>query len=347
MLSVHNRLLEPTSGVSKIGEDSPGLTPINMQGIGPIGAGVGENNRTRPQPFTSRPLPARPEPPKLDEVSVAFAKLTVRETPPVDAEWLPHRLDGGCFAPLGSERPVQRRRSAPTLSHPVADAALIALDGVRRTFGSGRGACAALRGITLTVRRGEFVALAGPSGSGKSTLLHIIGGLDAPSSGTVCFQGRDLAAMSDTEISDLRLRHIGLVFQDAQLVPVLSVAENVELPLLYRRELGAAERKERVRGILERVELGGKEHRRPAELSGGERQRAALARALAGRPAITLADEPTASLDQETGAAMIKLMRDLNQECGTTFVYATHDPQLLTSADRLLKLRDGQLEETA
>jgi putative ABC transport system ATP-binding protein len=224
--------------------------------------------------------------------------------------------------------------------------ALIRLDEVRRTYGTGQNACAALKGVTFEIYKGAFTALAGPSGSGKTSLLNIIGGLDTPTSGTVRIEGRDLASMKEGEISELRLRWIGFVFQDFNLVPVLSVAENVEFPLLFRRELGASERKSRVERILQRVGLNGKQRRQPNELSGGERQRVALARALAGEPTIILADEPTANLDQETGAAVIELMRSLNRERGMTFLYTTHDPQLIALADSLLKLRDGRLEES-
>lgn len=151
--------------------------------------------------------------------------------------------------------------------------------------------------------------------------------------------------MKDAEICDFRLRHIGFVFQDARLVPVLSVAENIELPLMFRRDLTRVMRNERIAAVIEEVGLAGKERRRPGELSGGERQRAALARALAGEPAIILADEPTASLDQEAGASVIKLMRSLSRRRGTAVLFATHDPQLIMGADSVLRLRDGEIEE--
>jgi putative ABC transport system ATP-binding protein len=222
---------------------------------------------------------------------------------------------------------------------------LIRLNEVKRTYGAGLAACDALRGITMEIRAGAFTALAGPSGSGKTSLLNIIGGLDTPSAGMVLVEGRNLSAMSDAELSEFRLRLVGFVFQNFSLVPVLSVAENVEFPLLFRREMGASERRGRVAKILERFGLEGKERRRPDELSGGERQRVALARALAGEPPIILADEPTANLDQDAGTNVIELMRSLNRERGTTFLYATHDPQLLSLADSVLKLRNGRLED--
>ena len=204
--------------------------------------------------------------------------------------------------------------------------------------------CDALRGVTATIRRGTFAALVGPSGSGKTTLLNLIAGLDAPTSGTVRIEGRNLASMSEGEMSELRLRRIGFVFQSFNLVPVLSAEENVAFPLLFRREIGRCERRERVAEVLRRVGLEGKERRRPHELSGGERQRVALARALAGEPAIILADEPTANLDQETGAAVIHLMRLIGRQRGMTFLYSTHDPQLIAFADTVLKLRNGRIE---
>jgi len=224
---------------------------------------------------------------------------------------------------------------------------IIRLENIHRQFGVGAGSCAALRGITMEVRRGGFIALAGPSGSGKTSLLNIIGGVDRPSWGSVRIEERDLATMRDAELSDLRLRRIGFVFQDANLIPVLSVAENVELPLLFRSEISVAERTSRVSQVLESVGLAGKAERRPESLSGGERQRAGLARALAGGPAIVLADEPTANLDQETGAAVLQLMRSLNRQRGTTFLYSTHDPQSMAIAEKVLRLRDGRLEEMA
>jgi putative ABC transport system ATP-binding protein len=222
--------------------------------------------------------------------------------------------------------------------------ALIRLDAVERSYGSGAGVCEVLRGVTATIRRGTFAALVGPSGSGKTTLLNLIAGFDAPTSGTVRIQGRDLTSMSEAEVSELRLQRIGFVFQNFNLVPVLSAAENVAFPLLFRREIGRRGRRERVAEVLRRVGLEGQEGRRPHELSGGERQRVALARALAGEPAIIIADEPTANLDQETGAAIIHLMRSIGRQRGMTFLYSTHDPQLIAFADTVLKLHNGRIE---
>ena len=220
---------------------------------------------------------------------------------------------------------------------------MIGLDDVRRVYRSGSATFMALDGITLDIAKGEFVALAGPSGSGKTTLLNLIGAIDAPTSGRVRVEGADLSELSGAARARLRLETLGFVFQHFHLVPVLSAAENVELPLLFRRELSPGERRSRVAAALDRVGLAGRAGSRPAQLSGGERQRVAIARAVAGRPAIVLADEPTASLDHANGAALVDLMRSLNAESGVTFVYATHDPELLRFATRIVTLRDGRM----
>ncbi len=222
---------------------------------------------------------------------------------------------------------------------------MIRLQEVSRSFGEGAGRAVALDGINLQVEAGEFVAVAGPSGSGKTSLLNIIGVLDAPDAGSVEVDGQDVGALGEPEQADLRLAKIGFVFQRFNLIPVLSAAENVELALLFRRDVSAGERRERVRTSLERVGLGDKGHRRPAELSGGEQQRVAVARALAAKPVVVLADEPTANLDHETGLPVIELMHDLNRENHTTFLYATHDPELIRLADRVIWLRDGRQVE--
>jgi putative ABC transport system ATP-binding protein len=219
---------------------------------------------------------------------------------------------------------------------------LIHLDAVGKVYGSGPARAVALDGISMGVAPGQFVAVAGPSGSGKTSLLNLIGGLDEPTSGSVSIDGKRLRDLSEDERADLRLSTVGFVFQHFNLIPVLSAAENVELPLLFRR-LGAADRRRRVTRALERVGLGDKRERRPAELSGGELQRVAVARALAGEPAIVLADEPTANLDHETGRGVIGLMHELNRENRTTFLYASHDPELIRLADRVIRLRDGRL----
>jgi putative ABC transport system ATP-binding protein len=219
---------------------------------------------------------------------------------------------------------------------------VIRTERLSRIFGRGAARSIALEGIDLTIERGEFVAVAGPSGSGKTSLLNLIGGLDLPTSGTVSIAGCELGRLSDAERAALRLTRIGFVFQNFNLVPVLSAAENVELPLVFRR-LPRRERAERVHAALERVGLLPHRDRRPPELSGGEQQRVAVARALAGDPELVLADEPTANLDHETGAAVIELMHELNRERQATLLYATHDPELIRLADRVIRLRDGRL----
>jgi putative ABC transport system ATP-binding protein len=220
---------------------------------------------------------------------------------------------------------------------------LIRLDGVRRVFGTGAATTVALEDVSLEIGASEFVAVAGPSGSGKTSLLNLIGVLDRPTSGSVLLDGHELESLSEDQRAELRLTRIGFIFQHFNLVPVLSVAENVELPLLFRPDLSAGQRARRAHDCLERVSLADRRDRRPAELSGGERQRVAVARALAGKPEIVLADEPTANLDHETGAGVIELMHELNREEGATFLYATHDPELIALADRVLTLRDGKL----
>jgi putative ABC transport system ATP-binding protein len=229
----------------------------------------------------------------------------------------------------------------------AADGAAVAIhvEDVWRTYGTGAAACTALRGVTFEIPSGTFVAVAGPSGSGKTTLLSIVGGLDHSDSGRVLIEGQDLAKASEAELSEIRLRRMGFVFQDFNLIPVLSAAENVEFPLLFRHEVTHRERRTRAREMLERVGLGAKLDKRPHQLSGGECQRVAVARALAGDPAIVLADEPTANLDQDTGVGVIKLMIGLNRERGATFLYATHEARLLALADSVLYLRDGAIED--
>jgi putative ABC transport system ATP-binding protein len=221
---------------------------------------------------------------------------------------------------------------------------LILVDSVTKKFGAGASRVVALDRVSLSVERGEFVAVAGPSGSGKTTLLHLLGALDVPDAGSVAIDGRPLAGTSESARAELRLTRIGFVFQQFNLVPVLDAAENVELPLLFRRDLAASDRRQRVERALDRVGLASKAGRRPSELSGGEQQRVAIARALAGAPALVLADEPTANLDHETGAAVVELMHELNRRDGTTFLYSTHDPELIRLAGRVIRLRDGRVE---
>lgn len=202
----------------------------------------------------------------------------------------------------------------------------------------------ALQGVSLQIEPGELTALMGPSGSGKTTLLNIIGGLDAPTSGEVIVDGVDLARASPAEVSKLRLRRLGFVFQAYNLIPVLSAYENTELVLLLQG-VPEAERREKAMAMLEAVGLKGMENRRPNELSGGQQQRVAVARAIAASPALVLADEPTANLDSKTGVELLETMRRLNEERGVTFVFATHDPKVMERARRVVRLVDGRIAE--
>ena len=201
----------------------------------------------------------------------------------------------------------------------------------------------AVRGVTLEVRRGEFVAMAGPSGSGKTTLLNLLGGLTRPTRGTVEVAGQELTALGDRALAALRLESIGFVFQAYNLLPVLSALENAEFTLLLRG-VPAAERRRRVLEIFGEIGMEGLEGRLPGKLSGGQQQRVAVARAVVGEPALVLADEPTANLDSAASAALLAMMEHLNHEHGATFIFATHDPRVTERAHRLIRLVDGAIE---
>jgi putative ABC transport system ATP-binding protein len=220
---------------------------------------------------------------------------------------------------------------------PVAEAI-----GVTKSYRLGAAAVPAVRSVSLAVHAGEMVALAGPSGSGKSTLLHLVGCLDKPDSGEIRLGDLRVSHMPAGRLAAVRRDRLGFIFQSFNLVPVLTARENVEYPLLLAG-VGQAERRERVDGLLERVGLAGKHGRRPRELSGGERQRVAIARALINRPALVLADEPTANLDSATGGAVLDLMDDLRDRLGVAFLFASHDPRLIDRMDRIVHLRDGAL----
>ncbi len=220
---------------------------------------------------------------------------------------------------------------------------VLQLENASRIYEQGDQTVRALNQVTLSLGRGEFVAVAGPSGSGKTTLLNLAAGLDSPSSGRVILKGNDLAHMTRRQKARLRLEEVGFIFQSYNLVPVLSARENAEFVLLLRgtpRE----ERERRVTKILEEVGLQGLENRRPAELSGGQQQRVAVARAIVAEPSLVLADEPTANLDSATAFALLDLMEQLNRENGTTFLFSTHDPRVMKRARRLIKLLDGEVE---
>jgi putative ABC transport system ATP-binding protein len=218
----------------------------------------------------------------------------------------------------------------------------VALKDVRKTYRMGTIDVPALRGISLQVARGEFLAIAGSSGCGKTTLLNIIGGLDRADSGEVLVEGENLQRLSAAGLAGLRLRRIGFVFQAYNLLPVLTALENAEFTLLLQG-MPARERKERVEQLFSEIGLAGLENRRPGELSGGQQQRVAVARAMVTEPALVLADEPTANLDSTTATALLDVMEHLNRAHGTTFVYATHDPEVMARAHRLIRLHDGQI----
>jgi len=216
---------------------------------------------------------------------------------------------------------------------------------VSRVFAMPAGPVTAVRDVTLNIASGDHVAVRGPSGCGKSTLLHMLGCVDTPSSGTLLFEGHDVAALSDRERSRLRLQSIGFVFQRFFLLPMLSAAENVELPM-SEAGLAAADRRRRTRELLDYVGLSARADHRPSQLSGGEMQRVAIARALANRPRLLLADEPTGELDQATGEHVAALLDRVNAD-GTAMVIVTHDHALASRARRVLTMRDGRVESDA
>jgi putative ABC transport system ATP-binding protein len=211
---------------------------------------------------------------------------------------------------------------------------------VKKTYRQGKVEVKALNGVSLTIEKGAFVALAGPSGSGKTTMLNIIGGLDLADSGRIMVDGNALDKMSQSELASLRLEKVGFVFQAYNLIPVLSAFENVEFVMLLQG-VPSAERRELAKAILDDVGLEGKYDRRPAELSGGEQQRVAVARAIVSNPSIVLADEPTANLDSKTGKGLLEMMKELNEEKKATFVFSTHDKMVMDYARRLVLIRDG------
>lgn len=223
------------------------------------------------------------------------------------------------------------------------DDVIVRIEGLTRVYRQDTVAVHALGGIDLEVRRGDFAVLVGPSGSGKTTLLNMIGGLDSPTAGRLWVAGTEIGGMTRAQLSQMRLHRIGFVFQEFNLIPVLSALENVEFVMLLQGR-PEAQRRARSMALLKELGLDGLEHRRPAELSGGQQQRVAVARAIAAQPAIVLPDEPTANLDSKAGAALMDLMRRLNEEQGVTFVFSTHDPMVVERARRVIRLRDGRIE---
>ena len=220
---------------------------------------------------------------------------------------------------------------------------IVEIRDVHKEFPLGNVTVHALRGVSLSIDPGEFIVIAGPSGSGKTTLLNQIGCVDIPTSGQVLIAGEHTSQLSERELTRLRLNQLGFIFQTFNLVAVLNVEQNVELPLLLQGGFSKAERLKRVHEMLEKVDLSNQVRQRPNELSGGQRQRVAIARALVTRPNIVLADEPTANLDSETGGRIIELMKTLNREEETTFIFSSHDDRVMHQARRMIQLVDGKI----
>ncbi len=220
-------------------------------------------------------------------------------------------------------------------------AAILKLEAVRKNYQKAARLVEALRGIDLSIQGGEFLAIVGPSGSGKTTLLNIVGCLDIPSSGSVLYNGRELGGMSEKELSTYRKENISFIFQSYNLIPVLTVLENVELPLVIERRLSRSEMRSRALEIIRAVGLAEMADRFPRELSGGQEQRVAIARALVKKPLVVLADEPTANLDSRTAEEIVSLMEEMNANRGTTFIFSTHDAMVQRHARRVIVLHDG------
>jgi putative ABC transport system ATP-binding protein len=223
----------------------------------------------------------------------------------------------------------------------MAESRLVEISDVRKHYMLGETRVDALRGVSLTIDRGEFLAIAGPSGSGKSTILNMIGCIDNPSEGRVLIDGTEVEHLSDTELTRYRRTRIGFIFQSFNLIPVLNVFENIEFPLLLANSRSRKERERIVMHFVEEVQLGDRLKNKPNELSGGQRQRVAIARALVTKPLIVLADEPTANLDSETGHKIVDLMRTINDVEKTTFIFSTHDSHIMEHARRVVNIRDG------
>ncbi len=249
---------------------------------------------------------------------------------------------------------AQNMEEKVAMTKPTAEPGLVGdggrwaveLKNVQKTYRTGPIEIPALRGVSLRIAPGEFLAVAGPSGSGKTTLLNIIGGLDRADAGDVCVEGNNLQLLSSGELARMRLERLGFVFQAYNLLPVLTAMENAEFTLLLQG-VPLERRRERVQKLFLEIGLAGLENRRPAELSGGQQQRVAVARAMVTEPALILADEPTANLDSATGAALLDVMEQLNRAHNTTFIFSTHDPQVMDRARRWIRLRDGQIASDA
>jgi putative ABC transport system ATP-binding protein len=222
---------------------------------------------------------------------------------------------------------------------------IIELRGIKKDYALGQTTVHAVRGVDLDVEKGELMTIMGPSGSGKTTLLNIIGAIDSPTEGSVSLAGEAISALSDAKITDIRLHRIGFIFQTFNLIPVLDAVENVEFPLLLMKKFSKAEVRHKAEALIDRVGITEFKKHRPAELSGGQRQRVAIARALVTHPALVLADEPTANLDSVTGAQILELMQQMNRAEETTFLFSTHDANVLKYARRVVKIKDGLIED--
>jgi putative ABC transport system ATP-binding protein len=220
---------------------------------------------------------------------------------------------------------------------------IVTLKSVDKDYPLGKLTVQALKAVDLTIEVGEFTTIAGPSGSGKTTLLNLVGCVDVATRGVVEIDGRDTGKLSDSQLTQLRLHKLGFIFQSFNLIAVLNVFQNVEFPLLLQGGMSNGARRDRVREIVDRVGLTEHIKHRPNELSGGQRQRVAIARALVTKPRIVLADEPTANLDTATGNSIIDLMKEMNEQDETTFIFSTHDPQVMARAGRVVKLVDGKV----
>ena len=219
--------------------------------------------------------------------------------------------------------------------------AILSLQKIRKVYDKGGSPVVALGGVDLEIEKGEYLAVVGPSGSGKTTLLNILGCLDAPTEGRIVYAGRELRGLGERDLSEYRKEHVSFIFQSYNLIPVLTVLENVELPLVIERRLRPAEVRAKARELIAAVGLSDKEGRFPRELSGGQEQRVAIARALVKDPIVVLADEPTANLDSHTAEEIVELMRRINAERNTTFIFSTHDRLVMEHARRIVTLRDG------
>jgi putative ABC transport system ATP-binding protein len=220
---------------------------------------------------------------------------------------------------------------------------IINLDQITKIYKLGKTEVLALDNIDLSISEKSFISIIGPSGSGKTTLLNIAGCIDRPTHGKVSFMGQEIAGLSDNKLSEMRNREIGFIFQTFNLIPVFNAFENVEYPLIISKT-PKKERRERVSKMLEEVEIAEFSHHKPAELSGGQRQRVSVARALVVNPRLVLADEPTANLDTKTGEVIIELMKKMNKEFSTTFIFSTHDEKIMKHAKEIIHIRDGRIE---